>query len=88
MLGPKQETQSALFYDFSIEAHIPYDHVLRTIGGVIVLSSVRQYLSEFFRSTERPSVDPELMTRILLVGYHSACSVSQLLGEGVTLRCT
>ena len=47
MLGPKQEAQSALFYDFSIEDHVPSDHVLRAIDGVIDLSGVRQHLSEF-----------------------------------------
>lgn len=69
MLGPKQEAQAALFYEFSIEDHVPCDHVLRTIDGVIDLSGVRQHLSEFYSSTGRPSIDPELMMRMLLVGY-------------------
>lgn len=69
MLGSKQEAQNALFYDFSIEDHIPKDHVLRAINGVIDLSGVRQHLSEFYSSTGRPSIDPELMMRMLLVGY-------------------
>jgi len=69
MLGPKQEAQAALFYEFSIEDHVPCDHVLRTIDGVIDLSGVRQHLSEFYSTTGRPSVDPELMMRMLLVGY-------------------
>jgi len=69
MLGPKQEAQSALFYDFSIEDHVPGDHVLRAIDGVIDLSGVRQHLSEFYSTIGRPSVDPELMMRMLLVGY-------------------
>ena len=37
MLGPKQEAQGALFYEFSIEDHVPLDHVLRAIDGVIDL---------------------------------------------------
>jgi transposase len=69
MLGPKQEAQSALFYDFSIEDHVPYDHILRAIDGVIDLSGVRQHLSEYYSNTGRPSIDPELMMRMLLVGY-------------------
>lgn len=69
MLGPKQEAQSALFYDFSIEDHVPSDHVLRAIDGVIDLSGVRKHLTEFYSSTGRPSIDPELMMRMLLVGY-------------------
>lgn len=69
MLGPKQEAQNALFYDFLIEDHVPSNHVLRAIDGVIDLSSVRQHLSDFYSSTGRPSIDPELMMRMLLVGY-------------------
>lgn len=69
MLGPRQEAQSSLFYDFSIEDHVPRDHVLRAIDGVIDLSGVRLHLSEFYSSTGRPSIDPELMMRMLLVGY-------------------
>jgi len=69
MMGPRQETQTALFYDFSIEDHVPVDHVLRTIDVVIGFSSVRTHLTEFYSSTGRPSVDPELMMRMLLVKY-------------------
>ena len=69
MLGPKQEAQSALFYDFSIEDHVPHDHALRAIDGIIDLSGIRQHLSGFYSTTGRPSVDPELMMRMLLVGY-------------------
>ena len=45
MMGPRQEAQSALFYDFSIEDHVPGDHVLRAIDRVIDLSSVRTHLT-------------------------------------------
>lgn len=69
MLGPRQEAQSALFYDFSIEDHVPADHVLRAIDGIIDLSGVRAHLGPFYSSTGRPSIDPELMMRMLLVGY-------------------
>jgi len=69
MMGPKQEAQDALFYEFSIEDHVPTDHVLRAIDGVINLSGVRKHLTEFYSSTGRPSIDPELMMRMLLVGY-------------------
>lgn len=69
MLGSKQEAQGALFYEFSIEDHVPCDHVLRAIDGVIDLSGVRKHLSKFYSNTGRPSIDPELMMRMLLVGY-------------------
>ena len=48
MMGPRQEALSALFYDFSIEKHVPTGHVLRAITGVIDLSSVRTHLTEFY----------------------------------------
>jgi len=69
MMGPKQEAQGALFYEFSIEDHVPLDHILRAIDGVIDLSGVRQHLTEFYSLTGRPSIDPELTMRMLLVGY-------------------
>ena len=56
MMGPKQEAQGALFYEFSIEDHVPLDHVLRAIDGVIDLSGVRQHLSGFYSTTGRPSI--------------------------------
>ncbi len=51
MLGPKQEAQSALFYDFSIEDHVPQDHILRSIDRFVDLSSIRQHLAPFYSST-------------------------------------
>ena len=86
MMGPRQEAQTALFYDFSIEAHVPRDHVLRAIGGVIDLSCVRDHLTEFYSSTGRPSVDPELMMRMLLVGYVMGIRSERQLCEEVHLN--
>ena len=48
MLGPKQEAQAALFYEFSIDDHVPQDHLLRSIDRFVDLSDIRQYLSEFY----------------------------------------
>lgn len=86
MMGPHQEAQSALFYDFSIEDHVPADHVLRTIDGVIDLSSVRMHLTEFYSSTGRPSIDPESMMRMLLVGYVMGIRSKRRLCEEVHLN--
>lgn len=69
MLGPKQEAQGALFYEFSIEQHVPQDHLLRSMDRFVDLTSVRQRLAASYSFTGRPSVDPELMIRMLLVGY-------------------
>lgn len=69
MMGPKQEAQAALFYEFCLEDHVPHDHLLRSIDRFVDLSDIRQHLVSFYSSTGRPSVDPELMIRMLLVGY-------------------
>ena len=69
MMGPRQEAQGALFYEFSIEDHVPVDHLLRSIDRFVDLSDIRQFLAHHYSSTGRPSIDPELMIRILLVGY-------------------
>ncbi|AGI69813.1 hypothetical protein OAN307_c44520 [Octadecabacter antarcticus 307] len=69
MLGPKQEAQGALFYEFSIDDHVPQDHLLRSIERFVDLSGIRQHLTDFYSHTGRPSVDPELLIRMLLVGY-------------------
>lgn len=69
MMGPKKEAQAALFYEFSLEDHVPADHMLRQIDRFIDLDAIRAYLAPFYSSTGRPSIDPELMIRMLLVGY-------------------
>ena len=69
MLGPRQEFQSALFYEFNLEGHVPSDHLLRSIDRFVDLSDIRQHLAPFYSDIGRPSVDPELMIRILLIGY-------------------
>ena len=69
MLGRKQEAQAALFYEFSLEDLVPNNHLLRSIDRFVDLSSIRGHLAEFYSHTGRPSVDPELLIRMLLVGY-------------------
>ena len=69
MLGPRQEAQSALFYEFSMERHVPTDHILRRIDRFVDLSDIRAFLAPFYSATGRPSIDPELMIRMLIVGY-------------------
>ena len=68
MIGPRQAAQGALFYEFSIEEHVPSDHILRAIDRFVDLTGIRQDLAPYYSSTGRPSVDPELMIAILLVG--------------------
>ena len=69
MMGPRQDAQAALFYEFSLEDHVPQDHLLRSIDRFVDLSSIRAHLADFYSHTSRPLVDPELLIRMLLVGY-------------------
>ena len=69
MMGPRQESQPALFYDFNLEDHVPADHLLRSIDRFVDLSDIRRHLAPFYSLIGRPSIDPELMIRMLLVGY-------------------
>jgi transposase len=86
MLGPKQEAQGALFYEFSIDDHVPQDHLLRSIDRFVDLSSIRPYLAEFYSHTGRPSIDPELLIRMLLVGYCLGIRSERWLCEEVHLN--
>ena len=69
MMGPRQVAPGALFYEFSLERHVPEDHLLRSIDRFVDLDDVRARLAPLYSLTGRPSVDPELMIRMLLVGY-------------------
>jgi transposase len=86
MMGPRQEAQGALFYEFSIEDHVPQDHMLRAIDRFVDLSGIRRHLAPFYSSTGRPSVDPELMIRMLLVGYKMGIRSERRLCEEVHLN--
>lgn len=86
MMGPRQVAQGALFYEFSIEDHVPQDHLLRSIDRFVDLSGIRQYLAPYYSSTGRPSVDPELMLRMLLVGYAMGVRSERRLCEEVHLN--
>lgn len=86
MLGPKQEAQGALFYEFSIDDHVPQDHLLRSIDRFVDLGDIRQYLAEFYSHTGRPSIDPELLIRMLLVGYCLGIRSERRLCEEVHLN--
>jgi len=89
MMGPRQVTQSAFFYRFSIEDHVPGDHLVRLIDRLVDLSDIRGFLSPYYSSTGRPSFDPELMIRMLIVGYCFAIRSQRRLCDEVhlTLAC-
>ena len=86
MMGPRQVAQGALFYEFSLEDHVPNGHVLRQIDRFVDLSSVRSHLAPFYSAIGRPSIDPELMIRMLLIGYVMGIRSERRLCEEVHLN--
>ena len=69
MLGEPVGQQDRFFYEFNLEEMVPSDHLLRKIDAVLDLSWLRGELKAYYSHTGRPSVCPELMIRMLLVGY-------------------
>jgi len=69
MMGHRQVEQVTLFFEFSLEQHVPSDHLLRSINRFVELGRLRRELAVFYSSLGRPSVDPELMIRNLIFGY-------------------
>ena len=85
MMG-QQVDQGSLFYDFSLDRHVPADNLLRSIDRFVDLSEVRRDLTPFYSSLGRPSIDPELMIRMLIVGYCCGVRSERRLCEEVHLN--
>ena len=86
MMGPRQVEQGALFYNFSLDAHVPADHLLRSIDRFVDLSELRRELAPFYSTLGRPSIDPELLIRMLIVGYCFGIRSERRLCEEVHLN--
>lgn len=69
MRGQLPPSQNTLFYDFCLEQYVPQDHLLRKIDPFLDLSDLRDHLASYYNRTCRPSIDPELMNRMRVVGY-------------------
>jgi transposase len=69
MMGQRPEAQDKLFYSFSLNDHVPPGHLLRGIDQVLDLRDLRAQLTSFYSDAVRPSIDPELILRMLIVGY-------------------
>ncbi len=69
MMGRLERDQERLFYEDRLDDLVPSDHLVRRIDGVLDLSWLRGELAPFYSHTDRPSIDPELMIRMLIVGY-------------------
>jgi transposase len=86
MMGERTVVQEALFYEFSLERHLPADHLLRSIDRFVDLSGIRAHLRPFYSEIGRPSIDPELLIRMLLVGYCFGIRSERRLCEEVHLN--
>jgi len=86
MMGERTVMQEALFYGFSLERHVPADHLLRSVDRFVDLSGLREQLRPFYSETGRPSIDPELIIRMLLVGYCFGIRSERRLCEEVHLN--
>lgn len=86
MMGERRTEQGSLFYEFSLERHVPAEHMLRAIDRFVDLSELRAHLASFYSPVGRPSVDPELLIRMLLVGYCFGIRSERRLCEEVHLN--
>ena len=86
MMGERTVMQAALFYEFDLERHVPGDHLIRLIDRFVDLSDIRDHLKPFYSNIGRPSIDPELMVRMLLVGYCFGIRSERRLCEEVHLN--
>ena len=86
MLFRSRTGQGSLFYEFSLERHVPAEHMLRAIDRFVDLAELRAHLASFYSPIGRPSVDPELLIRMLLVGYCFGIRSGRRLCEEVHLN--
>jgi len=86
MMGEKSGAQGQLFYQFNLDDLIPAEHMLRKIDAVLDLSDLRTQLAPHYSHTGRPSIDPELMIRMLLIGYCYGIRSERRLCEEVRLN--
>lgn len=86
MMGLRKEAQAALFYEFNLEDHVPADHLVRLIDRFVDLSDIRAHLRPFYSDIGHPSIDPELMIRMLLIGYIMGIRSERRLCEEVHLN--
>ena len=86
MMGSNDKPQDELFYAFNLDDVVPQDHLLRDIDQLLDFTELREHLAPYYSHTGRPSVDPELMIRMMLVGYCLGIRSDRLLCEEVKLN--
>jgi len=86
MMGLSSQDQGQLFYSFNLEEVVPDDHLVRTVAGVLDLTWVRAELEPHYSPIGRPSIDPVLMIRMLIIGYVFAIRSERALCREVQLN--
>ena len=86
MMGRLKHEQEQLFYEFRLDEVIPGDHLVREIAAVLDLTWVRAELASYYSTRGRPSIDPVLMIRMLIVGYVFAIRSERLLCREVQVN--
>jgi hypothetical protein len=88
MMGRQERQQGQLFYEFNLDDVIPKDHLLRRMNVFVTaaLADLHQQLRPFYSDIGRPSIDPELMIRMLIVGYCYGIRHERRLCEEVKLN--
>src|ERR1700684_2207119 len=88
MMGRQTGDQRRLFYSFNLEERIPERHLLRCLNPIVthILGELREKLKPFYSEIGRPSIDPELMIRMLIIGYCYGIRFERRLCEEVELH--
>src|SRR4030081_58687 len=86
MMGRLERDQGQLFYSFCLEEEVPDDHLVRAISAVLDLSWVYGELSPHYPALGRPSIDPVLMIRMLILGYAFGLRSERLLCQEVKVN--
>ncbi len=86
MMGRQDDGQDQFLYNFRLSDYVPEDHLLRHIDRVLDLKGLRSHLAPFYSHTGRPSIDPELMIRMLIIGYCFGIRSERRLCEEVQLN--
>jgi transposase len=86
MMGRLKSDQGQLFYEFHLSDAVPEDHLVRKIDAALDLSWLRSELVPHYSSMGRPSIDPELMIRMLVVGYVFAIRSERLICREVQVN--
>jgi transposase len=86
MMGRLKSDQGQLFYEFCLGDAVPEDHLVRKIDAALDLSWLRSELAPHYSSMGRPSIDPELMIRMLVVGFVFAIRSERLICREVQVN--